>query len=110
MYKKLKVFVSVLSLLSTGAMAQPATDTINGPVETKSPNSDYKPAFAGQTRVGRVKTQAAYQGTLLSSDLKSPWGIATMPDGRFLITEKRGQMRIATPDGKVTEPITGIPQ
>jgi glucose/arabinose dehydrogenase len=32
-----------------------------------------------------------------------------MPDGRFLITEREGTMRIATTDGKVSEPITGIP-
>ena len=87
----------------------PKTDTGSAPVETKAPNSNYKPAFAGQTRIAGISTSAAYEGKVLSTDLKNPWGIATLPDGRFLITEKRGNMRIATADGKVTEPITGLP-
>src|SRR5215213_4800899 len=57
------------------------------PVETNPPNSNYKPAFAGQTRIAGVKTKAAYEGRILTKDLKSPWGITSLPDGRFLITE-----------------------
>lgn len=79
------------------------------PVETKPPNSSYQPAFAGQTRIGGVKTKAAYKGKLLTGDLKSPWGITVLPDGRFLITEKQGNMRIATTNGELSAPITGIP-
>ena len=85
-------------------------DTTSAPVETKDRNTNYKPAFAGQTRVAGVKTNTAYEGKVLSNDLKSPWGITSLPDGRFLITEKRGQMRIATTAGQVSEPITGIPE
>lgn len=80
------------------------------PVETKAPNSDYKPAFKGQTRIGSVKTKAAYEARVITRDLKSPWGITLLPDGRFLITEKRGSMRIVSGDGKVSEAITGIPE
>jgi glucose/arabinose dehydrogenase len=112
MYKKLRAVLPAffMSMIVSGTMAnQQAGDTI-APVETKSPNSDYKPSFSGQTRIAGVKTKSAFQGKLLSSDLKSPWGIAMLPDGRFLITEKRGQMRIATPEGQVSEPVTGIPE
>jgi len=41
--------------------------------------------------------------------LANPWGIANLPDGRFLITEKAGQMRIVTASGQVSNPITGFP-
>lgn len=78
-------------------------------VETKSPNTDYKPAFAGQTRIAGVKTTAAYKGTVLSNGLNRPWGITSLPDGRFLITEKGGTMRIASVDGTLSEEITGLP-
>lgn len=80
------------------------------PVETKTPNSDYKPAFAGQTRVKGTKTQTAIQVTLLDSTLKFPWGICNLPDGRLLITEKLGTMRIETLDGKLDKQITGLPK
>lgn len=86
------------------------TDSALPPVETKSPETPYKPAFAGQTRAAGVKTSTPYDWKVLTSDLKSPWGIAILPDGRLLITEKEGTMRIATTTGTLSEPITGIPK
>jgi aldose sugar dehydrogenase len=80
------------------------------PVERQPPNTDYKPAFAGQTRVRGVKTTTAYEAKVLTSELSSPWGITQLPDGRFLITEKRGGLRIATADGKLSNSITGVPE
>lgn len=80
------------------------------PVETKAANSpEYKPAFAGQTRVAGIKTATPYEGKVLTEDLKSPWGIVSMPDGRLILTEKAGNLRIVTQDGKLSEPITGLP-
>ncbi|HEV7329959.1 MAG TPA: PQQ-dependent sugar dehydrogenase [Flavisolibacter sp.] len=79
------------------------------PVETKPANTNYKPAFAGQTRIGGVRTTTPYASTLLTSNLKRPWGIVNLPDGRFLVTEKDGNMRIVTAAGAVGEPIAGIP-
>lgn len=79
-------------------------------VETEKPNTDYKPAFAGQTRIAAVQTQTPYQGTILSKELKKPWGIVGLPDGRLLITEKEGTMRIATASGTLSDAITGVPK
>lgn len=79
------------------------------PVETKPPNSTYKPAFSGQTRIAGVKTKTPYEGKVITSDLKNPWGIAALPDGRFLITQKGGTMRIATTNGQLSGDITDLP-
>jgi len=79
------------------------------PVETQKANTDYKPAFEGQTRVNAVKTSTAYQGKVITEGLNSPWGIAQLPDGRFLITEKEGVLRIVDATGKISEAITGLP-
>ncbi|RYU95176.1 PQQ-dependent sugar dehydrogenase [Emticicia agri] len=79
-------------------------------VETEKPNTNYKPAFDGQTRIAAVKTQTAFEGAVLTKDLKKPWGITSLPDGRLLITEKEGTMRIATTSGTLSEPIKGIPE
>lgn len=98
---------ATLVLASHSLFAQQAG--LGAPVETKEPNSNYKSAFAGQTRVGSIKTKAAYEGKVLTEALKSPWGITSLPDGRLLITEKAGTMRIATPEGKLSEAITGLP-
>lgn len=84
-------------------------DSTAAPVETSKANSDYKPAFAGQTRIGSIKTVTPYEYKVLDSTLKSPWGITSLPDGRLIITEKSGDLRIVSTDGKLSEPITGIP-
>ncbi|MGV3561222.1 PQQ-dependent sugar dehydrogenase [Larkinella arboricola] len=86
------------------------TDTTAAPVETKAANTNYKPAFAGQTRIGGVKSRTAYEGKVLTSELKNPWGITSLPDGRFIITEKSGTMRIASTNGALSAPIAGIPK
>jgi glucose/arabinose dehydrogenase len=79
------------------------------PVETKPPNSTYRPAFEGQTRIKGVHTQTALDIKTLTDGLVSPWGMVNLPDGRILITQKAGTMRIATTSGQLSEPITGLP-
>ncbi|SFP85894.1 PQQ-dependent sugar dehydrogenase [Hymenobacter arizonensis] len=96
------------------APAVPDTTTTpaptGAPVETNAPNADYRPAFAGQTRVGSVTTPASsYRSAVIASSLSSPWGVVTLPGGRLLVTEKTGRMRIVTSSGAVSEPITGLP-
>ncbi|MBC3787323.1 PQQ-dependent sugar dehydrogenase [Spirosoma utsteinense] len=78
-------------------------------VETAPPNSSYRSAFAGQTRIAGVRSTTNYTGSVLTEALRSPWGITSLPDGRLLITEKGGTMRIVTPTGQLGAPITGIP-
>jgi glucose/arabinose dehydrogenase len=41
--------------------------------------------------------------------LNEPWGMAFLPDGRLLITEKPGHLRIYA-DGKLSEPVGGVPR
>jgi glucose/arabinose dehydrogenase len=40
--------------------------------------------------------------------LEFPWGIAFLPDGRLLVTEKPGRLRIFA-EGKLSEPLAGVP-
>ncbi|WBV51370.1 PQQ-dependent sugar dehydrogenase [Chryseobacterium gambrini] len=83
----------------------------DGSVETKEPNSpEYKPAFAGQTRIKAVKTSTPYKVEVLNKDLGKPWGIVNLPDGRFLITDKRGYMNVVSADGKEISKIEGFPK
>lgn len=79
------------------------------PVETKAANTNYPPAFERQTRIAGVRTETPYKSEVLNNSLDKPWGIAQLPDGRFLITEKKGFMRIASATGTVGDEITGIP-
>lgn len=85
-----------------------AADTLK-PVETQSPNSNYKPAFAGQTRVAGAKTKSAYKVDKIAEKLGSPFAIAAMPDGRLMVTIKNGYMEIHEANGKLVKKITGFP-
>ena len=42
--------------------------------------------------------------------LDEPWAMTFLPDGRMLITEKRGQLRIVTQDGEISAPVPGVPE
>tara|TARA_B100000780_G_C21115655_1_gene451305 strand:- start:576 stop:1841 length:1266 start_codon:yes stop_codon:yes gene_type:complete len=85
-------------------------DSLLPPVETGNANTDYQPAFEGQTRVSGVKTETAYSFNVIASGLSNPWGMTNLPDGRILVTEKSGTMRIVTTSGAVSGEITGIPE
>src|SRR5690554_2607063 len=105
------VFVSCNRVSSSLNETNSSDTTSHLPVETDKANTDYKPAFEGQTRVAGAKTTTAYEGTVVTKSLTSPWGVVSLPDGRLLITENKGTMRIAdVTNSQLSEAITGIPE
>lgn len=59
---------------------------------------------------GFAQAPAAPAGTaVVVRGLTDPWAMAFLPDGRMLITEKAGQLRIASPDGRLSAPLAGLP-
>jgi aldose sugar dehydrogenase len=69
-----------------------------------------KPAFPGQTEApAPAKPSPAFTITTVATRLSSPWCVAFLPDGNFLITESAGAMRIVRPDGVISAPIAGMP-
>lgn len=103
----------LISCNGAGSAAdQTQQDTTAGPpVETTNANTEYPPAFEGQTRIAGVTTSTAYAGTMLTEALGAPWGITALPDGRVLIAENEGYMVIVDPaTAQVGDPITGIPE
>src|SRR5262245_30207080 len=45
----------------------------------------------------------------IASNLANPWGLELLPDGRMLVTERPGRLRVVGRDGKVSEPLAGVP-
>ena len=45
----------------------------------------------------------------VASGLENPWGLAFLPDGRMLVTERAGRLRIVSRNGTVSSPVIGVP-
>jgi aldose sugar dehydrogenase len=68
----------------------------------------------GQAQAPRSPTPAPVQGAvrvqIVARGLEHPWGLAFLPDGHLLVTERPGRLRIVDRDGRVSEPLDGVPK
>ncbi|WP_378948068.1 PQQ-dependent sugar dehydrogenase [Paracoccus sp. R86501] len=71
---------------------------------------DQEPAFAGQTRAPALPDDVALTQTVLAEGLDHPWGLAALPEGSWLVTERPGRMRVIGVDGTMGDPVQGLPQ
>lgn len=92
-----------LMLSACCGLAQ-AQDYKDGP-----PAAGQFPAFPGQTRAPDPPTHVAYQVQTVAQGLDHPWSLAWLPDGRMLVTERPGRIRIVTKDGTLSAPLAGVP-
>ena len=70
-----------------------------GPVQGQAPRSP-TPASVNQI----VQVQSIAKG------LEHPWGLEFLPDKRMLVTERPGRLRLVGADGRVSAPLTGVPE
>jgi len=96
---------------TTAAAGGNAGATSCVPLETRSPNaSDQRPARAGQTRTCGVASNVAFDVTVVTKGLESPWAVEPLPGGDLLVTEKAGRLRIVSASGTIGQPIAGLPE
>lgn len=89
----------------------PSPEPSGEPVQTGPPNAEHQsPAFEQQTRAPEVSSNVELQVTEVSTALQNPWSIAFLPDGRMLVTEKPGNLRVVTQNGEISEPVAGVPE
>ncbi len=90
-YSRTRVLLTTLSALGAACARtlDPEAQAIQSPTPQSTPN------------VVRVETVA--------SGLEHPWGLAFLPDGRMLVTERPGRLRIVETNGTLSAPLSGVP-
>jgi aldose sugar dehydrogenase len=59
--------------------------------------------------LGASAAAQTLQPVVVAKGLEHPWGLAFLAEGRLLVTERPGRMRIVERDGKLGEPLAGLP-
>lgn len=71
-------------------------------------------AADAQDAQGKATSVVEHFGNLrvetIATGLEHPWGLAFLPDGRMLVTERPGRLRIVSADGKISAPLGGTPE
>ncbi|MDP5306704.1 PQQ-dependent sugar dehydrogenase [Paracoccus spongiarum] len=93
--------IAATALFAGCAMAQDFND--------RPPNAEGQtPAFANQTRAPAL-ANIVMDREVVARGLEHPWGMAQLPDGSWLVTERPGRLRLVSPEGNLSDAIAGVP-
>ena len=94
------MLIGALVVLGVTAWAQ---------VDRRPPNgASQRPAFAGQTDAPAQAGGVAFDVLTVAAGLQFPWGMDFLPDGRILVTERDGRLRVVSPGGSLSAPVDGV--
>lgn len=69
----------------------------------------FTPAWPNQTRAPAQDSRVQMRIEVLAEGLETPWGMAVLPQGGYLVTERSGALRLVQ-GGRAGPPIAGVPQ
>jgi aldose sugar dehydrogenase len=107
---RLLVLASGLFAACAGSSPSPAESSSGTPADTPSGT----PPAGQQPLPDRSPSPASVRGVVMAemvvSGLVNPWAIEFLPDGRALVTERPGRLRILSTGGQLSPPVSGMPQ
>lgn len=86
-----------------------AAVSVSWPAVLPAQQPEPVPAFPGQTEAPPPAVPSRYTVEVITEGLTSPWALAFLPNGDYLVSESRGTLRTVTSGGAVSEPIDGVP-
>ncbi len=102
---------TVLCLTASALLAGAAACAQSAAVEQGRPNvPEFNPAFPEQTRAPEQRSDLTLAVETIASGLEHAWGMALLPDGGYLVTERPGRLRVVAPDGTLSDPVQGLPE
>src|SRR5690242_14981252 len=110
--------VIALVLLTSGLSAQnarsiprPPAQVPNAPPDGSIAPDGYAPipAWLGQTRAPRPARSEAFTVETVARGIAGGFGFHFLPDGRLIVTERAGRLRIVAKDGTPSAPLGGLP-
>jgi glucose/arabinose dehydrogenase len=87
---------TLVAALWLSSCASPPTQ---GQAQAQAPRSPTPPPTQGVVRVETV-----------ARGLEHPWALEFLPDGRMLVTERPGRLRLVDRSGRISEPLAGVPE
>jgi glucose/arabinose dehydrogenase len=103
--------VAALAGAAAICAAIPALAQSEAPVEQGPPNvPEFDPAFPGQTRAPAVDSGLVLAAEKIVPGLEHPWGLAVLPGGDLLVTERPGRLRAVQAGRLVEAPVAGLPE
>jgi aldose sugar dehydrogenase len=97
----MRLFAAALSLCVVAACgAQPQAEAGTASAATASATGGDQPAQPPPTPTTRADAEVVR----IARGLQHPWGLAFLPDGRMLVTERPGRLRIVAADGTLSAP------
>ncbi len=103
--------VNGVGLPVLGTRPPDARPAAGQPLEHRPPNGlGQRPAFPEQTRAPAVITKTPYAEKVVTEGLNKPWGLAFLPGGKILISEKPGTMQVVDMrTGRIEHTVAGVP-
>jgi glucose/arabinose dehydrogenase len=104
------ILVTAILIAACGRSVQDDLSAQHGGVDPRPPNATtQRPAFPEQTDAPAEPTGVSFDVLTAAAGLSHPWGIDFLPDGRILVTERDGRLRVVSPGGNLSPPVAGLP-
>ena len=99
----------LITMMSFGVVSCGGGGGDNASTATQTPALPIEPSPSGTPVNAAAPTHFTLKVDELNTTLSSPWGLAFLPDGRMLVTEKGGALKLLSAAGATVSTITGAP-